>query len=133
MNKHNLRTNLADSAGSARKYLLNARSEYRVLALVAVGLLASYALSTGCTWGWADNNCNDSNCAGFCSNGTTVVLTNTYCQTQGGGLYCCQCTEVVYRCVTHGPCMTSFNYDRTRLESLESSCATGKNGVECVF
>ncbi len=124
---------IAGSVARARKNLLNARSEYRVVVLVAVGMLASYAFTTGCTWGWADNNCNDSNCVGACSNGSTVVLTNTYCQTQGGGLYCCQCTEVVYRCVTHGPCLTSFNYDRTRFESLESSCASGEFGLECIF
>lgn len=105
----------------------------RVGVLVVIGTAAAVAWTTGCTWGWADNGCNDADCRGECSNGTTVVNTATYCQTQGNGLYCCQCTEVAYRCVKTGPCLTSFNYVRTKLQALESSCASGPNGLQCVF
>lgn len=109
--------------------LRDARSEYRVLLLVAVGLLAATALPN-CTWGWADNNCNDSNCVGACVNGTRPVITRYYCQQQGE--LCCQCEEDAYDCVSSGPCLTSFWYDRTKYQSA-GDCETGQGGVLCNF
>lgn len=120
---------IARSIGRAKGCLRNARSEFRVLALVAIGLLATYGFSA-CTWGWADNNCNDSNCVGQCTNSTHLVIEKTYCQQQGN--LCCQCTELAYRCISSGPCSTSFWYDRTKLENA-GNCASGENGLECTF
>ncbi len=102
----------------------------RVAILVCLGLTGTIAWATGCTWGWADNNCQTSNCSGSCYNGTKVVLQTTYCQTQGA--WCCQCTEIAKRCVVTGPCSTSFWYYRTRQEG-GGECESGPNGLQCTL
>ncbi len=107
------------------------RSEYRVLALVVIGTLATVAISGVCTWGWATQNCTTYGCQGFmCQNTDILVNTKFYCQQQGA--FCCQCKETRYRCSTTGICSTSFWYERERSESGTGDCPQGQNGVACV-
>ncbi len=113
----------------ARKLVRNAKSKHRILVLVAVGLLASAAFSA-CSWGWADNNCNDTNCVGQCVNGNRLAINRYYCQQQGE--LCCQCEEDAYYCLVSGPCSTSFWYDRTKYQNA-GDCENGQGGLQCSF
>lgn len=106
---------------------------FRTLALIA-GLAIAVVALAACSWGWADNSCNDSGCAGSnCAASTKYVLTTLFCQTQQSsqGPLCCECEEEAYRCVGAN-CSTAYWYKRTRWQT-SGECAQAQNGLYCTF